>query len=75
MNFREYYQEEKKKPSPAKQFIHRIASLTKCDEKTVKFWISGTQKPSMPLRKIIAQHFGVDTNVLFPPEGVRRREN
>ena len=75
MNFREIYYQEKKKQSPARRFINTSASITKCDEKTVRFWISGTQKPAMPLRKIIAQHLGIDPNVLFPPEGVKGAKN
>lgn len=42
-SFFDLYAEQKKKPTPAQNFIAEIAALTHRSENTVKMWLCGRQ--------------------------------
>ena len=44
-SFFDLYAEQKKKPTPAQNFIAEIAALTHRSENTVKMWLCGRQVP------------------------------
>ena len=69
--FRELYDEEKRKPTAAQAFITEVAGLTKRSEVTVKMWANGIQAPDELAKTVIAKHFGVAPEGLFPD---RRKE-
>jgi len=68
MKFTDIYEREKAKPTPAQAFIVRIAALTKKSENTVKMWVCGAQEPHRLEKEVIAQHFGLSAQELFPPK-------
>lgn len=67
--FIELYNESKSKPTPAQEFIAEVARITHRSEMTVKMWLCGNQIPDMLVQSVIADHFGVDINGLFPEKG------
>lgn len=54
MTFRERYEAERAKSSPARIFIHDIAKATVREEATVRQWLSGIQEPTPRVKEIIA---------------------
>ena len=66
--FRELYDAELKKPTPAAKFISDVAAVTCRKENTVRMWLAGRQFPDQLTRKQIASAFGVDAESLFPEE-------
>lgn len=72
MRFVDIYKREKAKPTPAQSFILRIARLTKKSENTVKMWVCGAQEPHPLEKEVIAQHFGLSAQELFPPKYPRQ---
>lgn len=63
--FKQLYDEQKNKPTPAQEFIAEVAQITHKTEGTVKMWLCGQQKPDALAQSIIAEHFGVDVKYLF----------
>lgn len=69
--FRDFYKkaaESKPKISPAKRFVAEIAALTKRSETTVRMWIYGHQEPEGLVKDVLANHFKVSAEELFPPK-------
>lgn len=64
--FKELYDERKNKPTPAQEFIAEVASITHRTETTVRLWLCGQQKPDALACSIIAEHFDVPAEGLFP---------
>lgn len=65
-SFTELYNESKSKPTPAQEFVADVAKITHRSETTVRMWLSGQQIPDMLVQSVIAEHFGVEADGLFP---------
>lgn len=68
MTLKDLYLQEKNKPSPARIFIDEIAALTHRSPNTIRMWIFGHQTPDDLAKSILSEKFGVDPEILFPPE-------
>lgn len=73
MTFRQIYDTYKnkleRKPTPAQEFIREIAQLTHCSEVTVRAWVyNPAQQPDKLTQSVLAQHFGIPEDELFPPQ-------
>lgn len=66
ITFRDLYLQVREKPTPAQLFVKEIAELTKRSEGTVRMWISERQVPDALAKSLIADHFGVSAETLFP---------
>jgi hypothetical protein len=64
--FNELYEEAKSRPTPAQAFIAEVAALTHKSEQTIKMWLVGRQKPDELACSVIAKHFNVSPEALFP---------
>lgn len=64
--FFDLYNEQKSKPTPAQEFVSEVAKITRRTETTVRMWLSGQQTPDALVQSIIAEHFGVNVDYLFP---------
>lgn len=64
--FYELYSERKSRPTPAQEFVSEVARITRRTETTVRMWLSGQQVPDALAQSIIADHFGVKADGLFP---------
>lgn len=64
--FFDLYNEQKSKPTPAQEFVSEVAKITRRTETTVRMWLSGQQTPDALAQSIIAEHFGVNVDYLFP---------
>lgn len=64
--FRELYEAELKKPTPASAFITMVAQATLRKENTVRMWLAGRQQPDKLAKERIAGLLGVDADGLFP---------
>lgn len=64
--FKQMYDEEKAKPTPAQAFISEVARITHKSEQTVKMWLTGRQKPDGLTCEVIASHYNVKVETLFP---------
>ena len=71
--FTEIYNESKSKPTPAQEFVAEVARITKRSEFTVKMWLCGNQVPDALVKSVIAEHFGVDADGLFPETATHER--
>lgn len=60
------YEAAKKMPSPGAIFIKEVAELTHRSENTVRMWIWGRQQPDDLTKSVIAEHFKVSADTLFP---------
>lgn len=69
MTFRELYDRELRRPTPAADFVERVAEATKRKQNTVRMWLSGRQKPDDLAKEKIAELTGVDPAGLFPDDG------
>lgn len=67
-SFIELYKEEKRKLTPAQEFIRKVAEMTKRSESAVRFWVIGINEPDALCKSIISEKFGIDENVLFPAQ-------
>lgn len=65
-SFIDLYEAAKKQPSPAAAFIKEVAELTHRSENTVRMWIWGRQQPDELTKEVIAKHFKVSADTLFP---------
>lgn len=66
--FNDLYNESKSKPTPAQEFVALVARITHRSEFTVRMWLSGQQVPDALVQSVIAEHFGVAVEGLFPVE-------
>ena len=73
MTFNDFYQQAKNEPTAAQKFIAEIAELTNRSEITVRKWLSGENVPDDETKKLLAEHFNVKPQELFPPS--RKRKN
>lgn len=65
-SFIELYNESKSKPTPAQEFVAEVARITHRSEATVRMWLAGNQIPDTLVQSVIADHFGVGIEGLFP---------
>ncbi len=68
-SFREIYEECAKRPplpTPRKEFMAKVASLTKRSEFTVRMWCTGRQTPDPLAQSVISKEFGIPAETLFP---------
>ncbi|MCD8394501.1 MAG: helix-turn-helix domain-containing protein [Bacteroidales bacterium] len=65
-SFESLYLEAKNQPTAAQQFINEVAALTHKTEATVRNWISGRQNPDDLTKNVLAEHFHLSPEVLFP---------
>ena len=73
-SFFDLYAEQKKKPTPAQNFIAEIAALTHRSDNTVKMWLCGRQVPDELTQSIIARRYNLNINGLFPKSEVQSNE-
>lgn len=73
MTFKEFYQQAKNEQTAAQKFIAEIAELTNRSEISVRKWLSGENEPDDETKQILAEHFKVKPQELFPPS--RKRKN
>lgn len=66
ITFIDIFREEKAKPKPEQAFISEVAKLTCKSQITVKRWCEGKVTPDALTQKILAEHFKVDADILFP---------
>ena len=64
--FKQLYEDEKNKATPAQSFIATVANITHRSTNTVKMWLVGRQTPDDLAKSIIAEHFGCKADTLFP---------
>ena len=64
--FRQLYEAELRKPTPASDFISRVAEATMRKENTVRMWLAGRQQPDKLAVEKIAELLGVEADGLFP---------
>ncbi len=74
--FRDYYQQlpSNKEISPRQKFIKRISEITKKSEKTIRCWISGSQKPDTLTQSIIEKELNIPCDELFSEEFYKKKE-
>lgn len=70
--FKEFYEQVKNQPTPAQEFINKIAELTCSNEVTVRMWIGGRQRPNALAQRVLAEHFGTTPDALFPSNGQQK---
>ena len=61
-----YHSLPRQAKAPKQAFVEDIAALCCCSQQTVRMWIQGVQRPDALKQKIISEHLGVDTDILFP---------
>jgi transcriptional regulator with XRE-family HTH domain len=66
ITFRDLYAEHRDRPTPGQAFIAEVARLTGRAENTVIAWTKGQQTPDPIYQLLIAQHFGISIDTLFP---------
>lgn len=64
--FKQLYEEEKNKATPAQSFIANIAEITHRSKNTVKMWLVGRQSPDELAKSIIAKAYNCKAESLFP---------
>lgn len=74
-SLREHYRDMRAVPTPPQEFIKALAQLTHRTEKTVRFWLSGTQEPDLLTKEVIAQWLETPVEVLFPPKPTQEDDN
>ena len=67
MTFKDYYQQAKNEQTAAQKFIAEIARITGRTEISIRKWLSGENVPENETKQILAEHFDVPANELFPP--------
>jgi hypothetical protein len=60
------YRAAKKQPTPARSLLIEISRLTHKKEDTVKHWVLGYQDPDDLSKAVLAEHFGIPADELFP---------
>lgn len=66
MTFIERYRAAKASISPARQFVLDVCQAAKVKEQTARQWLCGAQTPSEQSKELLAIHFGVSVDELFP---------
>ena len=66
ISFRDLYAEFNDRPTPLQQFVAEVIRITDSSPNTVRAWRNGTQVPELVKQRIIAEHFGVEIETLFP---------
>jgi hypothetical protein len=64
--FKDRYNDEKNKNTPAQDFVENIARMTHRSKTTVKMWLTGVQRPDDLVKTILANHFNCKPDELFP---------
>ena len=64
--FTELYECAKSQPTPAQAFVSEVAKLTHKSEQTIRMWLLGRQQPDELAKSVIAKHFNVSAETLFP---------
>lgn len=64
--FADLIAETKEKPTPLQAFVEECAEVVRCSPITVRRWIWGVSKPDYATCKLLADHFKVDPDGLFP---------
>jgi hypothetical protein len=54
--------------APKTRFVERIAALTKKSTKTVRCWLSGTQRPDALAMSVVEKELNVPSEYLFPKQ-------
>lgn len=75
MTFRELYQEERDKPTPAMAFLKRISDITCRELATIRMWVSGVQEPTDMVKERIAQELKRPVEELFPTSERKEQSN
>ena len=66
MNFQDYYESLKNQPTPAAEFVKKIADLCGKSEATVRKWLAGEVRPDPIFMKKISDYLNIPVDVLFP---------
>lgn len=66
ISFHDLYVEHRDQPTPIQAFVSEVARVTESSPHTVRMWSNGTQVPERIKQRVIAEHFGVDMDSLFP---------
>lgn len=66
MTFKEIYQAEREKPTPALAFLRHISEITCRELTTIRMWVSGVQEPTDMVKERIAEELGRPVEELFP---------
>ena len=64
--FADLYYEARKQPHPSVAFIAEMAEITHRTQIAVRKWISGENTPDYNVQQIIAEHFDMPREQLFP---------
>lgn len=64
--FRELYEAEKRKETPAQVFLLAMSTLTHKSIPTIKAWLSGRQVPDELTKNRLAEKFKCKAEDLFP---------
>lgn len=65
-SLKDLFYQEKKKPSPAQEFISLVASISGRKVITVRKWIAGQSEPDELVKNVLAKHFNTKSEYLFP---------
>ena len=65
---KDFYEEQKKMPTPADEFVAKLCEVTHRREVTVRGWISGKFRPDINTQIVLAQFLRTDASSLFPPQ-------
>lgn len=66
MTFKELYEEQRRKSTPAQDFIAEAARVTHKAKCTVKMWLVGRHAPDELAKTMLANHYGCKPEELFP---------
>lgn len=72
--FNDFYFAARSQMHPSVAFIAEIANLTHRSQIAVRKWISGENTPDYNVQEILAKHFGVPREQLFPPKKNRPKK-
>lgn len=66
MDFKGLYEHSKNAPTATQAFLSEVAALTHKSEATVRYWALGRQLPDDLTISVMAEHFGMTPDQLFP---------
>lgn len=61
------YREARELPSPHQALVQEVMEVTRRKELTVRLWMTGKCQPDALTKQVLAEHFGTEPDVLFPP--------
>lgn len=61
------YREARELPSPHQALVQEVMAVTRRKELTVRLWMTGKCQPDALTKQVLAEHFGTEPDVLFPP--------